>query len=204
MATPVLFHGPQARGTAIDHARSVGRLILDPLGDQGLKVVHSREVVELASSSGVGDRPPAVVLGPLDRATPSAADALLKTLEDLATAPLQIILWADFLGGVIPTIRSRSLSRWCAPAPTWESPYMDEDARKLWSSYRQRDLSGCLETLRKRQKDWVDLLQGVCEVAATDAPLGKETVQLWGDVRPLLDGKGSYLTAVSALMRGVG
>lgn len=199
MATPVLFHGPAARGEAVTHARSVGRLLLDPLGDQGLKVADARAVVELASSSGIGDRPPCVILGPLDRATPSAGDALLKTLEDLATAPLQIVLWADFLGGVLLTLRSRSLPRWCPPPPYWSSPYMDDDAKQLWTSYSQKDLGACLETLRKRQKDWADLLQGVCEVAAEEAPLHPAAARLWGQVRPLLDGKGSFLNAAHAL-----
>lgn len=199
MATPILFHGPQARGAAVTHARSIGRLLLDPLGDEGLKVAEARAVVDLAGTSGVGDQPPSVVLGPLDRATPSAGDALLKTLEDLSTAPLQIVLWADFLGGVSLTLRSRSLPRWCPPEPHWVSPYMDEDAKNLWEAYTKKDLGACLEILRKRQKDWGDLLQGVCEVSAEQEPLHPSALRLWAQARPLLDGKGSFLNAAHAL-----
>ena len=201
MATPILFHGPQARGTAVTHSRSIGRLLLDPLGDGGLKVADARAVVALAGTSGIGDRPPSVVLGPLDRATPSAGDALLKTLEDLSTAPLQIVLWADFLGGVSLTIRSRSLPQWCPPEPHWVSPYMDEDAKILWKAYTKKDLGACLEILRKRQKDWGDLLQGVCEVSAEQEPLHPSALRLWAQARPLLDGKGSFLNAANALTK---
>lgn len=199
MGSPVLFHGPVSRQAAVEHARSVGRLLRDPIGDEGLKVADSREIVALADSSGVGDRAPAVVIGPLDRATPSASDALLKTLEDLSTAPLQIVLWADFLGGVVSTVRSRSLLKWCPPPATWSSPYMDEDSSDLWAAYQKKDLSGCLEILRSRQKDWSDLLQGVCETAAHRNPTDPDASRLWEKVRPLLDGKGSFLCAAHAL-----
>ena len=198
--TPVLFHGPVARGIAISHAREKGRLILDPLGDDGLKVEDSRRVVELAGNSGVGDRPPVVVLGPLDDATPEAADALLKTLEDLAEGPLGIILWANHLGTVTSTIQSRTLPRWCPPSENWTSPYQDEDATRLFDAYLSGELSTCLGILRERQKDWSDLLRGFEEVMSHRGLEDPSMVPLWEAIRPLRDGKGSYLVAVASLM----
>ena len=200
MGTPVLYHGPIARGLAISHAREMGRMILDPLGDDGLKVEDSRRVVELAGNSGVGDRPPMVVIGPLDNATPEAADALLKTLEDLANGPLGIILWANHLGGVTATIQSRTLPRWCPPDKKWVSPYRDGHAEKLFDAYKAGDLISCLEILRERRKDWSDLLRGFGEVLSQRGAEDPSMVQTWEAIRPLRDGKGSYLVAVAALM----
>ena len=95
--TPILFHGPLGRDEAVSKASKVGRRVSNPVGDKGLKVADSRKIVEISGSSGVGDKPPSVVVGPLDKATPEASDALLKTLEDLGSGPLRIILWANHL-----------------------------------------------------------------------------------------------------------
>ena len=203
--TPVLFHGPRARGEAVKHARASGRLMADPIGDDGLKVDDSREIVRLAGNAGVGDKPPVLVVGPLDRATPEAGDALLKTLEDLADGPVRIILWADFYGGVIGTIRSRTLERWCPPDARWVSPFMDDAARALYAAWSKKDAPGCLDIIYNSQRDWPALLQGFCEVIAEEHPdLGSpETVAVWELVRPLRDGRGSHLCAASALLEAM-
>ena len=200
----MLFHGPAARGEAIAFAREVGRPVSSPIGDDGLKVDDSRALVALAGSSGVGDRPPCVVVGPLDDATPEAADALLKTLEDLASGPLRIILWCESIGGVIGTIRSRTLPRW-SPAPEgWVSPYKDAHAEKLVAAWAKDDLAGCLAVISDNRKDWSALLRGFCEVISTDHVEDPRTVKAWESVRPLLDGKGSYLNAAAVFIEVVG
>ena len=205
LMTPVLFHGPRARGEAIQHARDLGRLVADPIGDDGLKVDDSREIVLLAGNAGVGDRPPVVVVGPLDRATPEAGDALLKTLEDLADGPVRLVLWADFYGGVTKTIRSRTLNHWCPPSEHWVSPFMDDQARALYMAWTKKDVAACLDTIYASQRDWPALLQGFCEVIAEEHPdLGSpETATVWAQVRPLLDGKGSHLNAATALLEAL-
>jgi len=110
---PQLFHGPEGRTRAVQWSFDTGRPASDPVGDEGLKVDDSRLIVHLANQGGVGDKPPTLVIGPLDRATVEASDALLKTLEDLAGGPLRIALWADYLVGVPLTIRSRTRAIWC-------------------------------------------------------------------------------------------
>ena len=204
MGSPILFHGPLARAEALDHATAAGRLISDPIGDGGLKVADSRRIVNLAGNAGVGDRNPVVIVGPLDRATPEAGDALLKTLEDLAEGPLVILLWADYLGGVIGTIRSRTLARWCPPDERWVSPFKDEHAKALWDAWSKQDPAACLGVIYDRKKDWQALLQGFCEYMAENAPTEPETARVWPLVRPLLDGRGSHLCAATALLEALG
>lgn len=200
MPSPVLLHGPQARATAVALAQKIGRLISDPFGDQGLKADDSRKIVVLAGNAGVGDLPPVVIVGPLDRATPEAGDALLKTLEDLSSGPLKIILWADYSGGVIGTIRSRALEQWCPPDERWVSPFMDSAAEALYEAWVQRDPLSCMGTLREHSRDWMPLLQGFCEFLAERQVSDPLTASIWDTVRPLLNGKGSYLSAVSAIL----
>ncbi|MBQ73236.1 MAG: hypothetical protein CMJ67_10070 [Planctomycetaceae bacterium] len=203
--TPLLFHGPLARGEAVAHARSLGRLLGDPIGDTGLKVDDSREIVRLAGNAGVGDKPPVLVVGPLDRATPEAVDGLLKTLEDLADGPVRILLWADFYGGVIGTIRSRTLDRWCPPDERWTSPFMDDNARALYRAWSKKDVATCLSVIHASQRDWAALLHGFCEFIVEEHPdLGSpETTAVWNHVRPLLDGRGSHLCAAAALLEAM-
>ena len=203
MASPILFHGPLARSAAVAHAQETGRLISDPIGDGGLKVADSRLIVEMATNASVGDKQPVVIVGPLDRATPEAGDALLKTLEDLAEGPLVILLWADYLGGVIGTIRSRTLDRWCPPDERWASPFVDEHAEALYAAWDKGDAAACLGVIYDRQKDWQALLQGFCEVMAERAPDSPQTARVWPLVRPVLDGKGSYLNAAAALLEAL-
>ena len=203
MGTPILFHGPLARGEAVAHAAQLGRLVSEPIGDDGLKVADSRLIVILSEDAGVGDKLPVVIVGPLDRATPEAGDALLKTLEDLTDAPLQIVLWADYLGGVIGTIRSRSLDRWCPPDERWVSPFVDQYAEALFSAWEKQDTAACLSVLYERKKDWQALMQGFCEVMAERAPEKPQTARVWPLLRPLLDGKGSHLNAATALLEAL-
>lgn len=203
MATPFLFHGPLARDAVVTYAQEAGRLIAEPIGDGGLKVADSRLIVELAGNAGVGDKRPVVIVGPLDRATPEAGDALLKTLEDLADGPLLILLWADYLGGVIGTIRSRTLDRWCPPDERWTSPFVDEHAEALYEAWAKGDAAACLGVIYDRQKDWQALLQGFCEVMAERAPDSPQAARVWPLVRPLLDGRGSHLCAATALLEAL-
>ena len=109
----ILFHGPGARVEALNEAFRTGRLLVDPIGDDGLKVEGARQVVGLMLSTPVGSKKGIVVVGPMDRANWQAADVLLKTIEEFNSRVVQPILWAFDLGGVSATIRSRCIDRWC-------------------------------------------------------------------------------------------
>ena len=204
MRTPSLFHGPEARDRAVQKAASEGRMVLEPVGDKGLKVEDSRQVVEISLNPGVGDKPPYVVIGPLDAATPEASDALLKTLEEVQNTPLRIVLWADYLGEVIPTIRSRTHAIWCPPGRTWLDPlsWKEDSAKALLKAWLAEDWVRVIGLLNEDAKNWQDLLRALCNLLppALSGEGGERVMLLWESIRPILDGKGSYLLAVDALL----
>lgn len=204
MKTPSLFHGPEARDRAVQKVTLEGRMVIEPVGDKGLKVDDSRQVVEISLNPGVGDKPPFVVIGPLDAATPEASDALLKTLEEVQNTPLRIVLWADYLGEVIPTIRSRTHAIWCPPGRTWLDPlsWKEDSARGLLKAWLAEDWVRVLGLLSEQSKDWQDLVRALVNILPTamTGEGGDRIMLLWESLRPVLDGKGSYLVAVDALL----
>lgn len=208
--TPLLYHGPLARDRAVERASEIGRPISDPVGDSGLRVDDSRQIVLKSNQSGVGDRAPSLVVGPLDRATPEAADALLKTLEDMANGPLRLVLWADYLGGVRSTIRSRTQAVWC-PVTARDTQYIDplyyleEDAKKLLGHVLKGDHGRVLGAVLKAGKAWPELLGALAQRLPEALAEGNEAerqaiLTLWPQVRKALDGKGGPVTAADALL----
>lgn len=203
--TPILFYGPMARDEAIKRASEIGRPVSDPVGDKGLKVDDSRQIVLLSQSSGVGDKPPSIVVGPLDAATPEAADALLKTLEDLAEGPLRIVLWADYLKGVIGTIRSRTLTKWCPPSKTYLDPldWIQPSADELCKAVIVGDEVKVLEILSEpdNQKYFAELLEAFSRSLSKEVQKGNlKVLKIWSELRGFLDGKGSYLLGVKIIL----
>ena len=200
MPTPVLYHGPESRNFAVDLSLDGCRPVEDPLGDRGLKVDDSRHLVALAQHPGVGDKPPSIVVGPLDRATPEAADALLKTLEDLQDTPLRICLWAEDLSGVIPTIRSRTFQKWC-PAQGQENPhYLAEEAEGAVRAIGEGNVSGLIRIF-KEVEDRSELAQALCEPLAQAMKDNPQTyLKAWAAIRPLLGTKGDLAPILGALL----
>lgn len=112
MASCLLYHGPGARLAALEESARVGRLLLPPLGDKGLKVDEARQLVGMLLSVPVGNQKGVVVVGPMDHSDFKSSDVLLKSIEEFDSRFIQPILWAHDLGGVTETIRSRCLDRW--------------------------------------------------------------------------------------------
>tara|TARA_Y100000310_G_scaffold304676_1_gene344052 strand:- start:2500 stop:3129 length:630 start_codon:yes stop_codon:yes gene_type:complete len=202
--TPLLFHGPGAREAALSAAHLAGRLVSDPVGDEGLKVDEARQIVALANSSGIGDRPPCLVIGPLDSASPEASDALLKTLEDLSDAPMRLFLWASYMGEVTPTIRSRTHHEWC-PFREGVDPllHLEDDARALSQAALDRDRGRILSLLRSQgtDTDWALLTQAIMNVLA-EASLseGVGVSVLWESLRGVGRKSLSRLVVADALL----
>lgn len=84
--------------------------------EQGLKIEQIRDLQRELSLSPVEGRHRVAVLANFERATASAANALLKTLEEPA-APVVIILTAPDPGSLLPTIVSRCQIVTLRPVP---------------------------------------------------------------------------------------
>lgn len=198
MPTPLLYHGPQARNLAVQSSLNTHRPVEDPLGDAGLKVGDSRHLVSLAQNPGVGDKPPSIVVGPLDKATPEAADALLKTLEDLQDTPLKICLWAESLNGVRPTIRSRTFMKWC---PGNEAPhYLNEAANQVVDAMGKGDIASLIRIFKETQEA-SELAKALCQPLAESMSKNPNMyLQVWANLRPLLGTKGEMGAVMGALM----
>jgi len=184
-----LYHGPAAREAAVNRANDVGRMLADPFGDGGLKVADAREIVELLSCPPVGDRAGSVVIGPMDSATPEAADSLLKVLEEVNTTILIPVLWADDAGSVIGTIRSRSSEVWCPTPPGTpgpDTPYL-ATAETLCESALRRRVAAVIETLADNKGQERELLRAAASVLATkeEWPLDAR-LKLWALIRPFV------------------
>jgi hypothetical protein len=151
----------------------------------------SREVVALVSSTPVGDQVGVVVIGPVDRdrvKSAEALDALLKTLEDLPPAIVQMVLWAEDIGAVPGTIRSRSDEFWCPPLAGVdpEAPFLPL-AEALCEASLKRKVATVIETFGENKGMEVDLLRAAATVLArrNDWPL-QARLLLWDSLRETL------------------
>lgn len=180
-----------------------------PLGEEGLKVDGAREIVDLFRLPPPGGRKGVVVLGPMDLAQPAAADALLKTVEDLDHDRFVLNLWAFDLEEVMPTIQSRCVDVWC-PTRTEHDPQPGEGvydiALALVDAYRKGDPCIVLETL-KEHEGTPEVLRTVPDVLAVDLLAGRATgadIRLWNVLRDVLKADNLSKTEIAAaLMPGV-
>lgn len=199
--TPILFHGPEARNAALDRAGE-GRPISDPIGDAGLKVEEARQIVEIAGGGTIGDAEPTLVVGPIDAATVNAADALLKTLEDLR-GRVTLVLWARDDRDVIPTIRSRTRSVWCpATERTLDPvrPYVS-DASDLVSHALSGDANGVLAIVQKHDRN-LEMLLFALDRALVGVVDNVRAIQMWVGLRRVRR-KPTVLGVVSAILGGM-
>tara|TARA_R110000824_G_scaffold95253_2_gene229127 strand:- start:499 stop:1047 length:549 start_codon:yes stop_codon:yes gene_type:complete len=174
------------------------------LGDAGLSIDDSRNIVRLSTTPGVGDKPPSLVVGPMDKTKSAAAvDALLKTIEEIGSKPLRLVLWADDLAGVIPTIRSRTQVVWCPAGPNWLDPlsYKEDEAKVLCAAVLTQDPSRILGALDGQDKEWPDLASALCvELAKVDPEDWGTVLKVWEPLRRTLRGKGGPIVLVDALL----
>jgi len=120
---PKLFVGPGARTAALAQAAShLGRapeghpdvrLVIPDKGEVGIDRI--REVILWARYGPVQAPHKVAVIGPAERLTHEAANAMLKLLEEIP-AHLVAVLFAEALDRVLPTVRSRSALVWCMGA----------------------------------------------------------------------------------------
>jgi len=191
----VLLHGPGARDEALVLAARLGRILRQPVGDDGLKIADSREIVDLLSSAPAGDGPGSLVIGPMDRANRMVSDALLKSLEEFDDRTVRPVLWAADEGDVSPTIRSRCLQRWCpASADTPE----DDDAlgRAVLDAAARRDAAALIEATREKEpREVLDSLSRALARVRCDG-----VWHIWNSAREVLGSREPTMTEVLAAL----
>ena len=202
-----LFHGPGAKQAALSHIQNIGGwMMAPPIGEEGLKVADAREVTELLLSPPVGDCALGVVLiGPVDRATPDALDALLKPIEEFGAATIPV-LWAHDLEDVWETIRSRCMDQW-APA---DLLIEDEDSSQALAwDVLEVVLSGNLAVLtrltgKRAKEEKVDVvIQAMITSLASDIqqPVRRK---MWDSLRKLTQQRRPTRAGlIAALLEGV-
>ncbi len=123
-------------------------LVHEPISD--LKVDGVRKLLALFTQVHP-HRNPALVAGPLDEADPSNLDILLKRIEEPTPHSPTLILWANDLGSVPDTIRSRCGEKFHY-APIMESVFFDQ-AKALFCDLREDNLLGVIKVLNKVGKE---------------------------------------------------
>lgn len=196
----VLFHGPGAYQAALDRAARMGRLVAPPYGQDGLKTDTAREIVTSLLSSPVGQETGVVIVGPMDQAQPRASDVLLKCIEDLSDGVVRPVLWADDLGDVSPTIRSRCLTQW--------SPGIDEqqDDAIIGLAWKLVDASVSgewehLPAIYQAQGKERELVAAIAGALSTDIQDTRKQ-QLWARLRQVARWRNPQLIEILSALVG--
>lgn len=203
----ILYYGPGGEPEARKQAREFG--LLQPFKSGDLKKDDARELVSLLSQTPIGEKPWSVVVGPLDEVTPAVSDVLLKTLEEYTGGTIRPFLWAWDLGGVMPTIRSRSLHVF-VPGKDERVLTSRPQAEKVFALFRKKAWAELVVELKDAKGDEEFLLLGVTEVLVEHLKQevgNPELLMLWGALREVFSNRGAPLTqarVLSAFMKGVG
>ena len=192
MATCILYHGPGALRQALSKAEQIGPLAAPPFGEPRLTTEDARKMVSLLRSPMVGGVVGVVIAGPMDVATVKAGDVLLKVIEEFDETVVWPLLWADDLGTVSLTIRSRCRGVWCPPGEEEEE---DEELMSAGFDLVDASLRGDLYRIpglvrqfspkkkEKKKNRTKELLEAAIEALASQPDA--RHLALWERVRPV-------------------
>lgn len=173
-----LVHGPQAHDKAIVLVKTkYDSKILEDLGKDGLKAQEARDLVNLLQSNPLGG-PYAIIIGPIDLAADKSCDVLLKTLEE-GTYAVKCVLWANDLGSVRPTVKSRCIPIWSGGTSLLD-PTLLADVRMIYLYAKEGKWASLLSLLDKYDKSDYDVTLYLAEV------LYQENLDYWDELRELL------------------
>ncbi len=166
----ILWHGPGARAEAVRELSESGRQIPTREYGSGLAKEQAREVVAVMGTTCL--KPSGFLLGPMDEVRPETADVLLKSLEDYEGKGPRPYLWARDLGSVMPTIVSRTLTRWCPGEDERVAPFR-KTAETILDKYAAGD-GYELSQLILSQEDRETLVAAVVEALLPKMEAGVE------------------------------
>lgn len=187
MASCLIFHGPVAKDTAIRKALEVGHLMAPPFGEEGgLSTEEAREMVTQLLNTPLKSGLGVVIAGPMDGVkSRKASDVLLKSIEEFDDKVVLPILWANDLGGVSSTIRSRCLDIWC-PGKVMLTEEDDDLMRVAWefvTQVQEGDVAGIAKAAKSvKDENSSKMLTALAEVLSSQIHQPKSQV-LWMNLR---------------------
>lgn len=158
----ILFHGPNAETDGHAAAMAFGRLL--PFTGSSLKKDGARELVGLLSHRSVESGQVSVLVGPVDEMNSATSDVLLKTIEEFDPDGTRPFLWAWDLGGVLHTLQSRCIVRFCSGTDTRTESYVTM-AASLLKAYLDGDWVTLIEDVRE-QENFDLLLRALIDILA--------------------------------------
>jgi hypothetical protein len=178
MNSCLLYHGPDVESAVLQKAESIGR-VLASFGKEGLKVDDARQIISLLGTKPVGDKKGVVLIGPMELANVKASDVLLKSIEETNDF-VQPVLWANDIGGVVSTIRSRCISIWVPSV---------KEVPESWVKIGREIIDACLnqqyylipKLIEKSEMKEVILLEVFAYVLAN--AFDEKSRQLWKSLR---------------------
>lgn len=223
---PELYVGPRARAAA--HARAAAIVGRAPDGHPDARVLAAegaevgidqvRDLILWARYGPTLAPRKVAVIGPAERLSREAANALLKLLEELPPH-LEAVLFAEALDRVLPTVRSRCALRWSGGgegetrAALRELGYDEGEIAFLLSFLdRDEDVAPFLAARRRPLKEWEEAVARA--EGLTLAELAQALADRAGDplarrafgqrLASLLPGAGAdeVLAAIDCLSRG--
>ena len=199
-----LFHGPGAFPEAMK-ATADGQLLCPPMGQEGIRVDDSRAVVQMMYSPRMGEVSGYLVLGPLDEAQSRAMDTLLKTVEEPPSPYNILILWANDIGNVPRTIRSRCLDIWCPLVQKVGDDTENEAAMlaaiRILEALKTRDLLVAVDTLKAWDKKETTILSSLSSALASEIGTDPWASEMWNRLRPVYLVRNPFISEIlSALV----
>jgi len=195
----LLFFGPGAEQESLNQSHKIGRL-LGTFGADGLKTEEAREVVGLLTHPPIGDIKGVVLIGPMDTAQPKASDVLLKSLEEFDASIVQPILWAEDIGNVTPTIRSRCHATWCF-CKTETPEDLQVASMNILEAYVAKDVVAMVNVLKEHKKNLRDLVDVVILFISQNITKNHHFDDLWFVLRNLLSNtEPSYAETLVAFL----
>lgn len=192
--TSFLLYGPGAKEHLITLSKG-GRMLSSPFGETGLKIEEARSIVELSNNLPPGKEDCLIVIGPMNRATPASSDVLLKLIEE-PPDKLKIILWAEDLQGVLPTIISRCWLKWCYAE---EECKREKEAKVLLECLLKKELAEALKVLEESKKFLEEVLVSVVTLISREEPNTRYN-GIWRGIRKVLKEKNISLLLVSSTL----
>lgn len=184
---PHLYVGPGAKAAALAQAASDlegppeehpdARLVIAEAGDVGIDRI--REIILWARYGPVRSARKVVVIGPAERLTREAANALLKLLEELPPH-LGAVLFAEALDRVLPTVRSRCALLWATAAMEQvlatlrDAGYSGDEITFIASlvADRTEDAAAFLAEHREPLREWQEAESQVQDLALAELAAG--------------------------------